>query len=1493
MASLLGETVTLTVNYSVFADTQVNVDVYTGTFVVGAGVELSGQAISVTFTSGGFPQTLTGTISADIGANTMSMNFTGTQQAGGLSFILSSVADQSAGSISAVTETAASGFTNGVNQPLVPSFSNTTNGSVTAGFFPFGFQPGVNLNQTVSFTLNNPVAPTLANLSGDAAAYTQGGAAVKIDTGTAFSLTDPDAPSALSGNISMSGAVVTITDFVAGDLLSFTTSGGITGTFVNGVLTLSGLASRFDYRAVIRSITYSSTSGDATVGGTDLVRNISTTVTDASGLTSTPSLSTVSITGLANTPPAINFNTGLTLSEAGSVTVTSTNLDFNDAEQADTAITYTITAAATNGTLFKNGVALVLGGTFTQADINNGLITFTHDGSETTGALFQFTVSDGVGGVVAGQSFNFSITPVNDAPAFTGDLLATVNEGGIVGITLADLSENDPDDAGVGLVYTITATVNGQMELTSDPGVAISSFTQADLTSGLVVFVHNGSETLTGSFSFSLADGGENGVSPALGTVNFNVNPVNEAPTLAGNFLVSANEGGTAAIAVTNLNGIDPDDSGAGLVYSVTATSNGQVELSSGPNVAVLTFTQADLDNGLVVFRHDGSESVLGSFSVSLADGGENGALPATGTVLIAINPVNDAPVLSGLLTANVAEGGTVAITAAILTEDDPDDSGSDLTYTVTSTSNGQVELTSNPGAAVTTFTQADLDSGSVVYVHDGSETLTGNFSVSLADGGENGVSPAIGTVNFNVTPVNEAPTLAGDLTASADEGGIVAITTADLTGIDPDDSGAGLAYTITAISNGQVELTTAPNVAVLTFTQADLESGLLLFRHDGSEGNPGVFSVSLADGGEDGTAAATGAFTVDVNLLNDSPILSGSLTTSVVEGATTLITTATLTEVDPDDSGLGLTYSVTATSNGQVELASSPNTPITTFTQADLDNGLIVFRHNGSEASTGSFSVSAADGGENGSVPATATINLTVSPVDDPTNAADDSFATDEATIIGAGLSVFNANPTTADIDADTPLVTHVNGSAALVGVQVTLASGALLTLNANGTFSYDPNGAFEQLAASGSGATNTSTIDSFTYSVVGGDTATVTINIAGLDSNDVLLGTVGVDNFIGGVADDRYFVNLALDTVTEVVGGGTDRVFTSTSYTLAAGQEIETLSTTLASGLSLINLTGNEFGNSIRGNAAANTLTGAAGNDVFDGGLGADNMNGGTGDDQFYVDNILDAVLEAVGQGNDRIFSSVSYTLAAGQEVEILSTKNVTGLDPINLTGNSFGQFLQGNAGANILNGGGGIDSMAGLSGNDGYFVDIAGDIVTEAVGGGASDRVFASVSYALGAGQEIEILTSTNTAGAGSISLSGNTFAQIIHGNEGTNFLNGGFGNDKLSGFGGADTFVFNTTLNALNNVDTITDFNVAADTIRLENGIFAQLAATGTLALNLFKNINLGVQDGDDVILYNDTTGALIYDSNGLGLGGQTQFATLTGSPTVTNLDFVVI
>ena len=180
---------------------------------------------------------------------------------------------------------------------------------------------------------------------------------------------------------------------------------------------------------------------------------------------------------------------------------------------------------------------------------------------------------------------------------------------------------------------------------------------------------------------------------------------------------------------------------------------------------------------------------------------------------------------------------------------------------------------------------------------------------------------------------------------------------------------------------------------------------------------------------------------------------------------------------------------------------------------------------------------------------------------------------------------------------------------------------------------------------------------------------------------------------------------------------------------------------------------------------------------------------------------------------------------------------------------------------------------------------------DKIVESAGKGA-DNVSASVSYTLVAGVSVETLRTIDAAATTAINLKGNEIRNFVTGNAGANVINGGSGNDKLTGNAGADIFAFNTALNAVTNVDTIVDFSVLADTIRLENsGIFTGLAA-GTLNADAFHK-GAAAADAEDRIIYNSGTGELSFDSNGNAAGGATKFAQLTAGLSLTNNQFEVV
>ncbi len=384
--------------------------------------------------------------------------------------------------------------------------------------------------------------------------------------------------------------------------------------------------------------------------------------------------------------------------------------------------------------------------------------------------------------------------------------------------------------------------------------------------------------------------------------------------------------------------------------------------------------------------------------------------------------------------------------------------------------------------------------------------------------------------------------------------------------------------------------------------------------------------------------------------------------------------------------------------------------------------------------------------------------------------------------------------------------------------------------------------------------------------------------------------------DHLYGGNGGDVYNIYELGDIIHELVGDtGTDyAAVQANNYVMAANLE----SMALFGGAHVA--TGNGGANTIQGNTdnigdtlsgvgGADFLLGNAGNDTLIGGLGADNLDGGDGIDTASYVNATVRVI-------------VNLSTATGSAGEA----NGDGLTNIeNLTGSAFDDSLTGDGGANkliggagndTLNGGIGIDNMIGNGGNDTYYVNNAGDLTTELAAGGGADLVKSSITRTLG--NFLENLTLIGNAAIGGTgnslanAITGNIKANTLNGMNGNDSLNGGAGADTLTGGAGSDTFIFNAALIAANR-DTLTDFSVPDDTIKLENGVFVGLGgATGVLAASKFY-IGAAAHDSTDRIVYDSANGRLYFDADGNGAGAAIHFATLTPGLALTAADFVVI
>ncbi len=307
--------------------------------------------------------------------------------------------------------------------------------------------------------------------------------------------------------------------------------------------------------------------------------------------------------------------------------------------------------------------------------------------------------------------------------------------------------------------------------------------------------------------------------------------------------------------------------------------------------------------------------------------------------------------------------------------------------------------------------------------------------------------------------------------------------------------------------------------------------------------------------------------------------------------------------------------------------------------------------------------------------------LDLELQPALQPITAAADAF-----TVLETGVAEFDPLANDLNPDGAAETVVAIAGQAIAVNGTVTLASGAQVTLLANGQLRYDPVGAFADLAGAETGTTFAEAEDQFSYTLSGGSAATVTATITGENTGGEVIRGDGQANSLrgaldfqslnakagndllddagltvrlnGGAGDDTYLIASSTASIKELAGGGRDHVITTlASYTLTSHLEDLTFA---GAASTRFNGYGNALDNAITGGEAADFVFGYAGDDQLNGGGGADYLDG--------------------GEGNDL------------------------------LDGGSGGDLLLGGAGADLLIGGLGNDQLSGGNGADTFRFDTA---------------------------------------------------------------------------------------------------------------------------------------------------------------------------------------
>ncbi|MDV7213490.1 beta strand repeat-containing protein, partial [Azotobacter beijerinckii] len=800
--------------------------------------------------------------------------------------------------------------------------------------------------------------------------------------------------------------------------LSFSSSAGtpLTGQYGTLVLNSNG------------SYTYTPTANNANLlAGQTVTETFTYSMRDASGATSTATLY-ITVTGSGSNDPNAVADTA-TATEAGGVTNgtagsnPSGNLVANDTTPTGSkSITLARATSSSSNTTVTTGGVSITGqyGSLTIASdgsysytLNNGnaSVQALHSNSDTLTDTFLYTLSNGTSTDTA--TLTITIQGANDAPVASNDTATATEAGGVLNAITGynptgNVLSNDSDVDDLASALRVSAVRTGATEGSGTAGTVSSGTYTLVGTYGTLTMGTNGvwsyvlnetalaninaGDTRYDYFNYTVTDSSGSGLSytavltitinPATDTVSVNNVFVSESSSYAV-FTVTGTAGTSVTLALSDSTGIPTSDTKATLGTDLGSS------LEYWDGTSWKTYT------GAVVIPSGNALNVrVAITNDSLYEGNETFTLIATanGISVVGLGTINDD-----------GEGDTslTAVNDSLTVDEDSTANLGNVSANDSSTSGGSLSYALATG--VSHGTLVFNNNGSYSYTptanYNGTDSLT--YTVTDALSGDT----ATRTVAITVTPVNDAPDAVNDSFTVAEDSGATVLNLLANDSFAPD---TGETLTVTAVTQPAVGGSVTLAGGVVSFTPTAHWNGTTSFTYTLSDGNGGTDTATVS---------------VTVTPVNDAPdAVNDSFTVAEDSGATVL----NLLANDSFAPDTGETLTVTAVTQPAVGGS------------VTLVGGVVSFTPTANWNGTTSFTYTLSDG--NGGTD-TATVSVTVTPVNDAPDAVNDSFTVAE----DSGATVLNllANDSFAPDTGETLTVTAVTQPA--VGGSVTLVGGVV----------------------------------------------------------------------------------------------------------------------------------------------------------------------------------------------------------------------------------------------------------------------------------------------------------------------------------------------------------------------------------------------------------------------------------------------------------------
>lgn len=698
----------------------------------------------------------------------------------------------------------------------------------------------------------------------------------------------------------------------------------------------------------------------------------------------------------------------------------------------------------------RNGTMLNAGDTITGPDLpltiqvaNLGDISVVPDLNYFGSDFFLYRVGDGVG-LSLQDTFNISVAPVNDPPTLSAFSVTTDEDTDYTFATNDFLNNySDVENSNLDSVWFQALPLNGTLSLNGNPIATNGKIGRLQIPS--LTFSPAANYFGSTTFQVRVSDGTDYS---AQTVITVNINSVNDAPVAnkvtrtgtednaitfsAANFSAQYSDVENDAFAGIQITSLSADGT-LELAGNAIAASSLPVSVTSG-NISNLVFTPNADWNGTTYLMWKAFDGMDYS---DVAD-----------SVEIILSPVNDAPQVFGF-PQSVLEDSSLVIFRKDFTDNFVDVDGDSIVHLqfMQKPSNGELAV-SGIQQTVYPFIASSTVLDAISYTPDAD--FSGRDTVEFR-GFDGALYSNTAEIRFTIDPVNDAPTFAG-LSKDVDEDFILNFFSSDFQNdsvfIDLEDDQLTSIKVMSLPSNGILRLNNTPVQVnnVLTMTQV----GNLTYRGNTNFNGMDSFTLQLNDGN---AFSNTGTVTINVNGVNDKPVITSPGVQVVSEDNPIAIKGISLADVDSDPGNLEVNMSVT---DATLSLASVSNLSFTTGdgtadaslrfqgTRADINAALdsVIYDPNTNFNGFDNVYITVSDLGNTGSGGAkgdTASIPVQVDGINDTT-----IFSVPGAQTVFEGQNLTVPSISLSDVDGD-----NLNVSVRLVANNgiITLSGTALLT--------------------------------------------------------------------------------------------------------------------------------------------------------------------------------------------------------------------------------------------------------------------------------------------------------------------------------------------------------------------------------------------------------------------------------------------------------------